>query len=161
MTIDTTTQAEEPEWMRVRRKLGGGYLQPVDHDNVHDVDYLMARLRKILDTNERIGSLRYLPADIEELIEELRPHGREGDAVYERLRATYPKLFWGRYGGTIIGLARSDGKADSTAAERCAAELRLTSTSPLAERPVWQGTDANLPVRVVGAPIVGAEAAPC
>lgn len=148
MSEQTTTH--EPEWQRIQREMNG-YLDPVSAETSHDVDYLMARLRKILDANAKIGSLRWLPEDIEELIAELRPHGRAGDAVYAELRASYPKLFWHRTGGVIIAVLKPFGDVDPTAPERCAAELGLIEVdrTPGGERD-WRGTYADLPVRILG-----------
>lgn len=141
-------QTTEPEWLVVQRQMGG-YLDPVGDDTARDVDYLMARLRKILDTNEKIGSLRWMPQDLEELITELRPHGRAGDAVFAELKAAYPELFWGRYGGTIIG-CRQLFSTDPGAPERCATALGLTEVEETNGERDWRGTHADLPVRVIG-----------
>ncbi|MFR9767098.1 hypothetical protein [Nocardia sp. SC052] len=153
-TINTTTQAEEPEWMRVRREIGNGYLDPVTDDTAQDIDYLMARLRRILDRTEQVGSLRYLPEDIEQLITELRPHGRAGDAAFAQLQATYPGLFWNRIGGKFVGMPRAYRRdSDSAAAEQCAAELGLVEAERTPQgRRDWRGIYADLPVRVLGAP---------
>jgi hypothetical protein len=149
--VSEQATVNEPEWQRVRREIGGGYLDPVDAETAHDVDYLMARLRKILDTAEKIGSLRWLPEDIEQLIVELRPHGRDGDAMFAELRSAHPKLFWHRTNGVIIAVLKPFGDVDPDELERCAAELGLTEMdrTPSGERD-WRGTYADLPVRILG-----------
>lgn len=144
---EQTTQTTEPEWLVVQRRMDG-YLDPVGEDTAKDIDYLMARLRKILDTAEKIGSLRWLPADIEALITELRPHGRAGDTAFAELKAAYPELFWGRYSGTIIGCRHLLGDPDVP--ERCATALGLTEVEETNGERGWRGTYADLPVRVIG-----------
>ncbi|MEU2013050.1 hypothetical protein [Nocardia sp. NPDC019302] len=147
MSEQATEQTTEPEWLVVQRRMGG-YLDPVGEDTAKDIDYLMARLRKILDTAEKVGSLRWMPDDLEELIKELRPHGRAGDAVFAELKATYPELFWGRYGGAIIGCRQLFGDRDVP--ERCATALGLTEVEETSGERDWRGTYAGLPVRVIG-----------
>lgn len=146
-TTEPTATADEPEWMRVRRELGGKYLGHVTDRTATDIDYLVARLEQILDEAKRIDTERYLPRDIEELLTELRPHGRAGDAVLADLRARFPRLHWGRYGGTIIG---NPWESDRASADECATDLGLPSSEAHNGRPTWQGLVSDLSVRVLG-----------
>lgn len=138
---DTIAQADEPEWMRVRREIGNGYLRSMSTETAHDVDYLIARLRQILDR----GIAEYMPDDIERLVAELQPFTRAGDAAFAELRAAHPQLFWGRYGNAIIGI-----DDDPALVEQCAKELGLISGEPHFDQPTWEGTYADLPLRVIG-----------
>lgn len=170
-TNDATTNRgnDIPEWERLWHE--DNYLPPVDATTARDPEYVLARIRDILDTVTGMGAdLRaqlaeenpeidgeqaerkvvgqWLPEYLQRFAEELRPHSRAGDAAYSHLTATYPRLCWGRVRNGFLGMSRWNADADET--ESCALDLGLSENERRDGRREWRGTYGEWGIRVVG-----------
>lgn len=137
----TTTESALPEWEG--KALQGG-LPWIDDTNVHDIDYLRARLTDVIAKAGRsnytapeddfirravgdMSELSYLRRLLEGLCGELRPFGRSGDEMLDILTQSHPKMVWVRCDG-FIGYPNYHTCHRSERAEvarQCALQLRL------------------------------------
>ncbi|MFI6368660.1 hypothetical protein ACIBG0_38760 [Nocardia sp. NPDC050630] len=158
-----------PDWLRVYRE--DNYLPSVDESTARDPDYIAARIQDILDTATGIGAdvrarlaeqnptidgeraqqnavRQALHEYLQRFIEEIRPHGREGDAAFARLIATNPQLHWGRVRNGFLGMSRWNAESDET--ESCALGLGLAEKERRDGRREWRGAYGEWRIRVVG-----------
>lgn len=162
----------EADWERKRRE-HNGYMDPVRDDNVRDPAYITARIQGVLDSaREMAAKVRanvadmpgvkgdqverdiiadHLPRELQRLLDELRPHSREGDAFIKRLAEAYPELQWMRVGPTFLGVRDFFTDPATSASVMCADALGLAEEErTVAGDRQWRGDVDGWRVSVIG-----------